>query len=585
MWSETIEQGGNEGVLCDILEELDLERTKRDALKTEIENLKEKQDLRNKSKVEKNKQSNNEVSEQEIIALTAMRTERDGFKEIVGALTESNKAISVSMVNRDKKEKSLPVQVVRMLEVMPYDPRAIHCAKAKEEVYEWQVHKSGKWQHSLRNFPPVMKKLPIVQPRDGSAMEDSESRQLFPEIPPKQCVLTNDSMTKILNLDKGYSLPQNGGTWEWVSGWLVDKHAIEESSQGTSKRSKIDCDAEGWSYAEEPHHFITSPAELCWDEPVAIRNNNVKRPYRRRRWTRQRALRSYPHASQTTMQYLRLLSENSRLSVTNTKLSDQLVETKTKLTEVEAALVSTKESATKECVDIERAKTKVDEIETALVYAKREVEIEEEKERGKELERELKRQEEEKKLREEKKRKEELEEFEKAKKQVETKVEENPPPEKKTRKFSFSTEKTEPSKAEETKPETNTNVVDNIVSKEQIEKMKSAAGDFASSLVSSASNAASNAFRKASEDRTKTASTEEKNDSSATSHVENSSITENRSIDWKMIGRGLSEKLSPAGAALLQGLGRKSEEQQPVAQEDKSKDSDLALTEESAERK
>jgi len=578
MWSDTPQRAvnRNEGVLCDVLDELDLERTKRAALESEIQKLKEKQDLNIKNnKDRKMKQAKNEVSEQELIALTAMKTERNGFREIVDALTESNKAISAATENGDKKEKSLPVHVVRMLEVMPYDPRVIYCAKAKEEVYEWQVHKSGKWQHLLRYFPPIMKKLPIVQPKDGSAAEDSESRKLFPELPPKHCVLTNDSMNKILNLDKGYSLPQNGGTWEWVSGWLVDKHAMEESSQRTSKRSKIDCDADGWSYAEEPHHFITSPAELCWDEPVAVRNNNVKRPYRRRRWTRQRALRSYPHASQTTMQYLRLLSENSRLSVTNTKLSDQLVETKTKLTEVEATLVSANESATKERTDLQHAKKKIDEVEAALVFAREEMEMEKERER-KELERELKKQ------KEEKKRKEEMQELEKSQKQVDKKVVENPPPKQQPRKLSFHKEKPETSKTEEVKPETN-NVVENIVSKEKIEKMRSAAGDFASSLVSSASNAASNAFRKASEDRTKNTDGDEKSDSSATSAPDNQPTTENRSLDWKMIGRGLSEKLSPAGAAFLQGLGRKPEEQ-PAAQEENQKDGDLATMEESTDQ-
>ena len=69
----------------------------------------------------------------------------------------------------------------------------------------------------------------------------------------------------------------------------------------------------------------------------------ARRPFRRRRWARQRALRSYPYASNNTLQFLRILAENARLSVTVTKLTDQLVETKNKLTENEDALISSKD--------------------------------------------------------------------------------------------------------------------------------------------------------------------------------------------------------------------------------------------------
>lgn len=401
------------------------------------------------------------------------------------------------------------------------------------QVYEWQVYKAGRWQHLLRFFPPAIRKLPIVQPKLGSALEDAESRQLFPELPPKQCVLTNPSMTKIVKLDNGFSLPQDGGTWEWVSGWLVDKHATEESlqhSSNRSKRNKIDCDGEGWSYAEQPQHFITSPADLCWDEAL-MTNNKVQRPYRRRRWTRQRALRAYPHASQTTMEYLRLLSENSRLSVTNTKLSDQLVETKTKLTEVEAALVSACEETAKEQTGLQQLRVKLTEINSAFFSAKKEAE-----EQKDEFEQQLKKEE------------EGLKEIQA---HLAIKINENSDSNPEPRRLSFLGEKSDTNFAETMKSEISNNVVETIVSKEQIEKMKTVAGGFASSLVSSASNA----FRKVPEDQTINTDVEEESVSSSTSS------TENRPFDWKMIGKGaLIEKVSPVGAAFLQTLGRKTEE-------------------------
>mmetsp|Transcript_6013 Transcript_6013/g.9528 ORF Transcript_6013/g.9528 Transcript_6013/m.9528 type:complete len:538 (+) Transcript_6013:237-1850(+) len=530
-FNETETGGG--GVLSDVLEELDRERSKRISLESDIQEVKD-----DKNNITQAGKLAPETTEREMITLIATKKERDGFREIVDALTENNKAISAATKNNKKKEKSLLAHVVRMLEVMPHDPRAIQCAIAKEEVYEWQVYKSGKWQHLLRYFPPIIRKLPIVQPKLGSAIEDAESRQLFPELPPKQCVLTNPSMTKIVKLDNGFSLPQDGGTWEWISGWLIDKHDTEESSQRSSRRSKrnkIDCDTEGWSYAEEPQHFITSPADLCWDEPL-MAHNKVQRPYRRRRWTRQRALRAYPHASQKTMEYLRLLSENSRLSVTNTKLSDQLVETKTKLTEIEGALVSACEETAKEQTDLQHLRIKLTEINETFFSAKKEAE-----KQKNEFELQFKKQD---------------EEIQETQKQITLKINEKSPPKREPRRLSFLGEKTKTNVTETVKPETNNNVVENIVSKEQIEKMKNVAGGFASSLVSSATNAASNAFRKTLEDRTVNTDAEEESISSSVSS------TENRNFDWKMIGRGaLIEKVSPAGASFLQNLGRKTEEE------------------------
>ena len=220
------------------------------------------------------------------------------------------------------------------------------------QVYEWQVYKGSGWTGLIWNFPSSFRKLPVVQPRQGGLpIEDARSIQLFPELPPKQTVLTDATVTKIIKVDRGYGLPQNGGTWEWVSGWRVDRHVggMDESSP----LSRVDCDQDGWSYGEAVEHFITSPAELCWGN-ADVSDNVARRPFRRRRWARQRALRSYPYASNTTLQFLRILAENARLSVTVTKLTDQLVETKNKLTENEDVLVSTKDKHRTEVESLKR---------------------------------------------------------------------------------------------------------------------------------------------------------------------------------------------------------------------------------------
>ena len=183
-----------------------------------------------------------------------------------------------------------------------------------------------------------------MQPNHGAVAEDPTSRRLFPELPPKQTVLTDEKVTKIIKIDQGYRLPKDGGTWAWVSGWRVDKHVGAEDEWNNRQ---IDCDDEGWSYAEAIDHFVTSPKELCW-ESADVSKDVAQRPYRRRRWTRQRVLLSYPRASQTSLHFLRVLAENARLSVMVTKLTDQLVDTKHKLTEAESSIISTKEQFAKE---------------------------------------------------------------------------------------------------------------------------------------------------------------------------------------------------------------------------------------------
>ena len=72
---------------------------------------------------------------------------------------------------------------------------------------------------------------------------------------------------------------------------------------------------------------------------------------------------SYPNASQPTLEYLRLLAENMRLGVSMTKLSDQLVETKTSLTEREAELLERKE---RNQLEEERLKTRLKKAEDLL---------------------------------------------------------------------------------------------------------------------------------------------------------------------------------------------------------------------------
>jgi hypothetical protein len=53
-------------------------------------------------------------------------------------------------------------------------------------------------------------------------------------------------------------------------------------------------------------------------------------------------LQDYPFASERTKEYLKLLAENARLNVTVNKISEQLIETKSALTETEGELLRIK---------------------------------------------------------------------------------------------------------------------------------------------------------------------------------------------------------------------------------------------------
>ena len=332
-------------------------------------------------------------------------------------------------------------------------------------MYEWQVYKGNSWTGNIWNFPPSFRKLPIVQPKQGQSLEDARSRQLFPESPPKQTVLTDAAVTKVFKMDKGYSLPESGGIWEWVSGWRVDKHV---SSDESSQRRRVDCDEEGWSYAQAVEHFITSPADLCFDNEHSS-NDAAPRHFRRRRWSRQRALKSYPNASNSTLHFLRILAENARLSIMVTKLTDQLVATKSKLTETEDLFAKCKEKQVLEMESLKREKKHLEETINRM-----------------------------------------------------------------PRERSGSGEITNLSKPRSP----------DLRLDQHIDMVRNVAGGFANSLVSTASNAASNAFRKTPQQDHKHAILQDQMEelSSIADGNQKKPSTDNAPFDWRRLGRSMTQK-------------------------------------------
>lgn len=334
-------------VLRDVLDELDRERSQRAELEAKVRTLLDNED--SKPAV---KNIHDIVSRKEYIAL---QTEKNGLEELLNTLLGDTPAFQHAAANQTS---SLPLHALRLLEIMPWDSRARQHAIGKEELYEWQFYNKQKkqWTTQLRHFPPQFRNLPVIQPKPGQET-DVQRKGLFGDIsyPPKHVVLTNEKLSCVINIDKGYPLPEDA-TWQWVAGWRVDRHV-----DATEKERSMDCDDQGWSYATKPSDF--SVRELCWDGAGMDEHGNVMRQYRRRRWSRKRVLVSYPNASQPTLEYLRLLAENMRLGVSVTKLSDQLVETKAALTEKEAALLETREEKRQE---EERLKTRIKKAEALL---------------------------------------------------------------------------------------------------------------------------------------------------------------------------------------------------------------------------
>jgi len=372
----------DDDVMRDILQELDREREKRAELESKLKTLEREMALRADEMV---------ISRRHYIAL---QEELKGYRKLVDVMTAERPAIAAA-VQANMRQRimqkqqqvwstttvippsslqvpSLPLHVIRLLEIMPWDERAKEYAFKKEEIYEWQFYSSKQkvWLKELRQCPKMFKELSTEEPKPGVNADGSspqKGKMLFPLLaglesavaaPPSQSsVLTNATITKKYNLQKGYPLPENGGMWEWVGGWRVEKQVmlnLDHSKGVASSKSRspprVDCDGEGWSYAMEPAFFLLHTHETCFDNPgTTIQGNKqdtVLRPVRRRKWTRQRALVDYPHASESSRCFLRLMAQHRYATLTANKMSEQLVQTKVALTEMESTQMQCKDELT-----------------------------------------------------------------------------------------------------------------------------------------------------------------------------------------------------------------------------------------------
>ncbi|GKY94810.1 hypothetical protein MPSEU_000446200 [Mayamaea pseudoterrestris] len=363
-----------EGVLRDVLDELDKERKKRAELEAKVRALEAQQEERSG----KHK-------------LLALQYQVDGYQQVIHALTESKPALSAANV----RQCTIPIHILRLLEIIPWDARAHEFIFQDECLYEWQIYFEDQWQTQLRYFPAAIRNLPLVKSTtkstitasrssstsgvisthaspmtptrqhslhsssnrdaeptlskhhhaqsDGGGSSDSSSNLLAvlagansttskPRFTPPTIVMTDMNVSKLYHTpNDDYMLPAllNGGTWEWVNVWHVGEHA--KWVYGSTVQQVI---------AELQHAETLNTALTRHDNPEV---SPATRLLRGRRWTRRRVLVEYPNMCHATKAYLHQLASSTQRGAHCQELSQQLTNTQTTLSE------------TRECLKIARA--------------------------------------------------------------------------------------------------------------------------------------------------------------------------------------------------------------------------------------
>ena len=346
------EEEVNESVLKDILDELDRERSRRAELEDAVRKLQdEKSVLQDSQRMQDERSRTAESLQVSFHSFIEMETKLEGFQQIVDTITRGKPAIAAAMAAEEESNTtpSLPVHIVRLLEVVPWDPRAQQHIRKEETIIEWQVYRDGAWKGQLALFPPMLRTLRVSASSSSSTEGDNRDLRTFFANVERQAmrkkldrVLTDASVTLLYETDAGYALPTDYGSWQWAGGWKVQQ--LQDVQQDSAR---LLCDDDGWSYAKKPQEFMLQEqavSDTCGatDDPTT----KPPRPFRRRYWTRQRVLVDYPFASEATKQYLKMVAETTSLAFTADKINEQLVETKTTLTETERLLCEARSDAT-----------------------------------------------------------------------------------------------------------------------------------------------------------------------------------------------------------------------------------------------
>ena len=261
--------------------------------------------------------------------LITLRTEKGGYLDIIHALTPNNDAIAVAS-DENSCGYTLPLDVIQILEFMPWDERVSSHIKDYDFYHQWQVYdtKIKRWIEKIDLLPNDISNCTLVYKIGNQASKfQMENR----------------------------TLPTNG-TWEWVGNWKREGEDNESHHPSNNNYKESDMD---WIYAEQPEYIKSNVKDKCFNEafenhsshdtssPTSSpkQSNNTREPtrrYRRRIWKRQRVLVSYPGISRLTKQLLAIFAENARLSVTVEKLHDQVFQMQNQLTDKEEDMDKTR---------------------------------------------------------------------------------------------------------------------------------------------------------------------------------------------------------------------------------------------------
>ncbi len=238
-----------------------------------------------------------------------LSTERDGYLNLVDALTSDSEAITLAS---RKAEGTLPLHIVRLLEIMPWDDRSQDYISSQEVVHQWQAFdtRTGFWSDKKIKSSPHFRNLPVEKLGGEAETTVGKIQQAFDSLTPSGRVLTNPTCSRILDLTNGFPLPEKG-TWEWISSW---------SLEGRSHKLSSLTDHEHWTYAEELETLLPNGNS---SSPKSDKPHPTSR-YRTRVWKRSRVLVSYPGISQSSIQMLKMNAHNSKLSIALAKLHDQV---------------------------------------------------------------------------------------------------------------------------------------------------------------------------------------------------------------------------------------------------------------------
>lgn len=255
-----------------------------------------------------------EMKQKHSSEIIKISTERDGYLNLIDALTSDTDAVTLAAKNT---KGTLPLHIVRFLEIMPEDDRAQDYISMHEEVHQWQAFdvRTGFWSDKKTKSSPYFRQLPIHKMGSEAEVAKLASpvgkiQQAFDSFASSGRVLTNHTCSHVLDLTNGYPLPEKG-TWEWISSWCL---------ADSSGQPSLGIDNEGWTYSDQLEALLPND-DGC--RPTHDKPQPTSR-FRKRIWKRSRVLISYPGISQRSRQMLKKNAHSSKLTIALSKLHDQV---------------------------------------------------------------------------------------------------------------------------------------------------------------------------------------------------------------------------------------------------------------------